>query len=148
MKFNWGTGLALGMVLFIAFIMTLVVVMSTDKKYAHELVTEDYYKKEMELQDNIYAEQNGHRNKMQISLTQTEKGIELHFPDHLGAKKIEGIVFLYRPSGEHLDFDIPIVVSNSKMLIPSNRLLDGRWNIDIKWSYEDTPYLQREKIIF
>ena len=47
MKINWGTGLVIGMVLFIAFIMFMVITMMTDKKYSHDLVTEDYYQKEI-----------------------------------------------------------------------------------------------------
>ncbi len=39
MKINWGWGLAIGMVLFVAFIMYFVIKISTDKKYDYDLVT-------------------------------------------------------------------------------------------------------------
>ena len=51
MKINWGTGLVIGMVLFISFILFFVYRMTTDNDLEHDLVTEGYYQKEMELQD-------------------------------------------------------------------------------------------------
>ena len=65
----------------------------------------------------------------------------LQFPEEIKNEKIKGTVFLYRPSNEHLDFDFPLVLSGSNLLIPDERLLDGRWNITVDWEYENTrPY--------
>ena len=47
MKWNWGTGLVVAMALFIGFILYMVITMSTDKKFSFDLVTEEYYAKEM-----------------------------------------------------------------------------------------------------
>ena len=58
MKFNWGTGLAIGMFCFIGFIMFMVIKMSTDDKYEYDLVVEDYYGKELRFQQEIDAEKN------------------------------------------------------------------------------------------
>ena len=44
MKINWGTGIVIGMTLFISFILYLVFNMLTDEKFDHDLVTEEYYK--------------------------------------------------------------------------------------------------------
>lgn len=57
-KFNWGTGLAIGMILFVSFILFLVTTMLTSAKYEHDLVTEDYYAAELHYQNDIDAEQN------------------------------------------------------------------------------------------
>ncbi|MCK5400025.1 MAG: FixH family protein, partial [Flavobacteriaceae bacterium] len=51
MKMNWGTGIVIAFIGFIAFIMFFVITMSTNKKYEHDLVTEDYYKEELEYQN-------------------------------------------------------------------------------------------------
>ncbi|WP_205957991.1 hypothetical protein [Flavivirga algicola] len=34
-----------------------------------------------------------------------------------------------RPSNKHLDFETAISLSKPNLLIPDNRLVDGRWNI-------------------
>ena len=56
MKINWGTGIVLAFIGFIAFIMYFVVSMSTGDKYDHDLVVEDYYKAELEYQKDIDKE--------------------------------------------------------------------------------------------
>ena len=49
MKINWGTAIVIAFVCFISFIMYFVISMSTDKKYDHDLVVEDYYGQELQL---------------------------------------------------------------------------------------------------
>jgi len=63
-------------------------------------------------------------------------------------KQIKGTVSLYRPSNKQLDFDLPISLSNTHLLIPDKRLLDGRWDIKIKWEINGDSYLQKEKITY
>jgi len=62
--------------------------------------------------------------------------------------KISGTVSLYRPSNKHLDFDLPISLSNAHLLIPDKRLLDGRWDISIRWSYEGKDYLVKKSMTY
>ena len=146
MKINWGTGLVIGMVLFMGFILFLVITLSTDKKYSYDLVIEDYYKHEMNLQEDIDAASNSNYLDVPVTGKKTTDGYELQFPKSLNPEHIKGTVFLYRPSGKQLDFDFPIRMSTSTLLIPDNRLLGGRWNITINWEYEETKYRFEEAI--
>ena len=148
MKINWGTGIVIAFIGFIAFIMYFVINMNTNDKYDHDLVTEDYYKEELNYQVNIDKEANAKALKENISWTKTENGLLLEFPKNLIPEKISGKVFLYRPSNKQLDIEIPISLSDHNLLIPDNRLLDGRWNIYVDWSYNDTPYLFKKEIIY
>ena len=50
MKINWGTGIVLAFIGFIGFILYFVIRMSTDDSANHDLVTEEYYKKELSYQ--------------------------------------------------------------------------------------------------
>ena len=148
MKFNWGTGIVLAFIGFISFIMYFVVSMSTNDKYDHDLVTEDYYKQELSLQDDIDNELNSKRLKQDITWDKTEKGLTINFPKEFDPSKITGKVFLYRPSNKQFDFETPISLSNHNLLIPDNRLLGGRWNIIIDWQYNKTPYRFKKEIIY
>lgn len=76
----------------------------------------------------------------------TAEGIVVSFPTDLEDKNITGKIFLYRPSNKQLDFETTILLSNHNLLIPDKRLLDGRWNIKIDWSYKDTNYMLKEEI--
>jgi hypothetical protein len=148
MKINWGTGIVLAFIGFIAFILYFVITMMTNKDYEHDLVTEDYYKAELEYQNDINKEENSKELAQNISWKKTDEGIVIEFPKDLKLQNITGNVFLYRPSNKQLDFETKISLSNHNLLIPDKRLLDGRWNIKIYWQYNKTSYLYKKEIIY
>lgn len=148
MKINWGTGLVIVMVLFIGFIMYFVIKISTDKKYDYDLVTEEYYKKEMVYQKEIDAEENSNSLEGSISGEKTQAGWMLTFPKNIDYSKIEGTVFLYRPSNKQLDFQLPLKLSSPNLLIPNERLVAGRWNTIVQWRYEGVDYLYKNEIVY
>ncbi|MFS4416517.1 FixH family protein [Maribacter sp. 2307ULW6-5] len=148
MKINWGTGIVLAFIGFIGFILFFVVRMSMESNASHELVTEDYYKQTLAYQEEINAQNNARDNKAQLTTKRLDGGIQLSFPEQYEPKKITGTVSLYRPSNEHLDFDLPISLSNAHLLIPDKRLLDGRWDISVSWEYEGKKYLHKDKITY
>ncbi|MGB5982296.1 MAG: FixH family protein [Nonlabens sp.] len=148
MKINWGTGLVIGMALFIAFILYFVIRISTDHDQNHDLVTEGYYQKEMELQEDIYAEQNTAGMTEKITGRSTPKGYVLTFPEAFEPAKIKGKVAMYRPSNKVLDFEIPLEMSTSRLIIPASQLPQGRWNITMDWSYEGKKYKFKKQIVY
>ena len=148
MKFNWGTGIVIAFIGFISFIMYFVINMNTDKKLDHDLVTEDYYKQELKYQNDIDKEKNAKTLSANLKWQKTENGMLISFPENLESSNISGKVFLYRPSNKQLDFETTISLSNHNLLIPDKRLLDGRWNIKIDWSYKGNNYLYKEEILY
>ena len=128
--------------------MYFVINMNMSEKYNTTLVTEDYYKAELEYQNEINKESNAKDLATNISWKRTDKGLEISFPEALDRNKITGKVFLYRPSNEHVDFETEISLSNHNLLIPDNRLLDGRWNITVDWQYKGKSYLYKKEIIY
>ena len=148
MKFNWGTGIVLAFVAFIAFIMYFVVLSTRDPASNHDLVTEDYYRKELKYQEDLDAARNLEEIEGGVTATITDKGLEIEFPGFMNPEKIRGKVSLYRPSNKQLDFETPIQISNKHLLIPKSRLLDGRWDIRVYWTYEGKPYLYRSRMTY
>lgn len=146
MKFNWGTGIVLAFIGFISFIMYFIVTMNIDDKYNHDLVTEDYYAEELAYQNDIDKLKNSKNLEENITYKKTNEGLMILFPNNIDFKNITGKVFLYRPSNKQLDFDTAISLSNPYLLIPDNRLVDGRWNIKIDWQYKGKKYLFKESI--
>ncbi len=147
MKINWGTAIVIAFIAFISFILFFVVRMSTDGRANHDLVTEEYYKAELGYQKEIDAETNANENA-KITIDKTPEGLLLKFPEQKDFQKIKGTVSLYRPSNKHLDFDLPVSISNAHLLIPDKRLLDGRWDIKVSWEYEGEDYLHKESITY
>lgn len=148
MKLNWGTGIVLGFLSFMSFILFFVLKLQTNSAYDNELVAKDYYKQEKNVQDNIDKQNNANHLPEKLSIQKTGEGIEIVFPKHFDATMINGTISLYRPSNQKLDFETKISLSGPIMLIPKNKLVGGLWEIAVDWKYENKEYLNKESIYF
>ncbi|MCH3882809.1 MULTISPECIES: FixH family protein [Tenacibaculum] len=148
MKVNWGTGIVIAIIAFMGFILFFVIKMSSNKKYSYDLVSEKYYQKELVYQQEIDAANNAAELKEKVTIKRTIEGLRIYFPKDFSSEEIKGKVFLYRPSNKQLDFEIPISFSNTYLLVPEDRLLDGRWNIIVKWKIKDKDFLFKEELIY
>lgn len=147
MKINWGTGIVIGMLCFMAFILQYVIRVQTDSKYENELVTEQYYEKEIEMDGNYQKAENLNDLGNKFQILTTSEGILVQFPEDFDYHNIQGNISLYRPSDQKMDTNISIELSSSAMLIPKNALADGRWDIIVDWQYNQQQYYKKESII-
>jgi len=147
-KINWGTAIVIAFALFMSFILYFVFKVQSDHKYDNELVTEEYYKKEINVQSDIQNTINANELKVKIVITNSKEGIRINFPKDFDFKNIKGKVSLYRPSNQKLDFEIPISLSSPDLLIPNNNLVGGLWDISVEWNYQGKTYLNKEEIYF
>ncbi|NHF57751.1 FixH family protein [Flavobacteriaceae bacterium TP-CH-4] len=148
MKINWGTAIVIAFIAFISFILFFVIRMATENRANHDLVTKEYYKAELAYQQEIDAEKKAMEDGLQLKLKKTPDGLQIVFPETVEPKNVKGTVSLYRPSNKHLDFDLPISLSSTHLLIPDKRLLDGRWDIKVQWEYIGESYLHKESITY
>lgn len=148
MKINWGTGLVIGMVLFIGFILFFVVRIVTDDKYDFDLVTENYYQKELVFQKELDDLENSNSLKQNLKGKKTAHGWEIIFPEDLDHNAITGTVTLYRPSSKKLDFQLQIKLSGPVLLIPDDRMVEGKWSTIVNWTYKGEDYLYKEEIVY
>jgi hypothetical protein len=145
---NWGTSILIAFGIFISFILYFVIKVQSNSKYDNELVVEDYYKFDAHYQDDLDRLQRAHDLEKKPTFKKSSKGIVIVFPSVYDFKKIKGKVSLYRSSNKKFDFDIPISLSDSVLLIPKERLLDGLWDINMDWNYDGKTYLSKETIYF
>jgi len=136
MKINWGTGIVIAFTLFMSFILYFIIKVQTNTKYDNEFVVTEYYKKELLAQQDLDKEQNAYDLTNKVVVKAVAEGITIDFPSDFDCKNIKGIVSLYRPSNQKLDFEVPISLSNPHLLIPKSNLVGGRWDITIDWKYQ------------
>ena len=148
MKLNWGWSIVVAFVLFIGFILYFVILAMTDQRADHDLVTDEYYQEELAYQNEIDATKNGLQYAEEFQVQKSAKGLTISIPESLRDQNINSTVSLYRPSNEHLDFNLAISLSKPHLLIPDDRLLDGRWDIRIQWKKEGTDYLVKKSITY
>ena len=148
MKINWGTGIALALGAFMIFILSFVYKTFTNDKYDHHLVSEEYYKDEVNYQQEIDAIANAKKLSEPIRLKNTEKGILITFPSDVVSKKVIGTINFQRASDVMLDFNLPINLMENKFLIPDEKLARGLYNVKIDWSVDTSKYLFKEKYTY
>uniref|UniRef100_UPI00404B560C FixH family protein n=1 Tax=Flavobacterium sp. TaxID=239 RepID=UPI00404B560C len=148
MKINWGTAIVIAFALFMSFILYFVFKVQSDSKYDNELVTEEYYQKEQEVQGNIEKEQNSNKLEQKVTISKGNEGLVIQFPSDFDFNKISGKVFLYRPSNEKLDSETQISLSSSQLIIPKDKLIVGNWDITIDWEYQGVQYRSKETIYY
>lgn len=147
MKINWGTGIVMAFGLFMTFILYFVFEVQSNSKYDNDLVVEEYYKHDSHFQDEMTRIQNVHDLKEKPLINYTDQGVEIVFPSSFDHTKVKGTVLLYRPSNKKFDFTTPLTLVNSaSLLIPQNKLIKGRWDVQMEWQYEGSKYLSKEVI--
>ena len=146
MKINWGTGIVIAFAIFITFILYFVFSVQSNSKYDNELVVEEYYKHDAKFGDEMARVQNAQDLPQKPEIKNTSEGITIVFPAVFDAKEIKGKASFYRPSDKKFDFEVPISLSNSSLNVPKEKLLGGRWAINMEWEYQGKQYLTKEVV--
>ncbi len=144
MKMNWGTGIAITYVVFV--IATVSVVLFTTTIDVN-LVTDDYYEKELAFQDEIDKVSRTNKLAEQPVINLTGKNVYLKFPNSINSTLVEGKIKFYRPSDNNLDFSLPIALNeHGEQIVNSIRLIEGMWRVYVDWNIDDEHFLV-EKIL-
>jgi len=146
MKLNWGTSIIIAFALFMAFILTFVFKVQSNSKYDNELVVEEYYKHDAKFGDEMLKIQNAADLTEEPTIENTVEGIEIHFPETFEPQKITGKVSLYRPSAKKMDFEKPLIMAKSTLLIPKSDFAGGLWDITLSWKYDEKDYIIKKTI--
>ena len=146
MRINWGTSIVIAFALFMSFILYFVIKVQSNSKYDNELVVDEYYKKDAKFGAEMVRVQNAADLSEKPAITVSNGEVTIVFPKIYDANKITGKVSLYRPSNKKLDFEIPLSLTNSTLLIPKKSLVGGRWDITIDWKYEEKLYTTKEDL--
>ena len=148
MKINWGTGITIALVAFMLFILSFVYKAFTNEKYDHHLVTEEYYKDELNYQKEINAEDNAKKLSRNVAINHINKGIEIVFPDEFKNKKIDGTIHFLRAANDKLDFTIPVQLKDNKQQISDDKLVKGIYIVTIKWKDNDKEYQFKDNFYY
>ena len=148
MKINWGTGIVLAFVAFITFILYFVIRMNTDSRANINLVTEDYYQAELGFQNKIDAEHRANNLAEKVIFQKTGEGLNIVFPAGKETQSLKGTVSFYRPSNKKIDFEMPLTLTDSQMIVPDKRLLAGRWDVTVFWTVNGEDYIQKKRLTY
>lgn len=144
MKFNWGHGIVLVMALAISGFLSLVFITSRERI---DMVTEDYYPKELKYEDQIDKIKNYNALAGKI-VVNVDQSVLILFPKDVGpADKVKGLIHFYRPSDKNLDIEEEISLNQSySMSFPKEQFSEGKYELIIEWSVGEKSYLSKQDI--
>ena len=133
-------GIIAGMVLFMVFILSLVVVLSSK---GSELTTEDYYLKDKNFQQNINARQLAMDIKNPAIIKVKNKLLSIVFKENRVASNV--IISFTRPNDKSLDREVKI--GTTPATVPVKFLEKGNYDMTINYQIEGKKYEQVEELI-
>lgn len=136
---NWGHGLTLSFIGFAGFIIFMAV-KSFDENI--DLVTEDYYRQELNYQQRIDQIQQTKTQGMEAKIALTDELLELTFR-HAPEK---GEVHLYRPSDSQYDRHFKLSQA-ANMAFDRSDLQKGYYILKISWEAGGQTYYQEKGIV-
>lgn len=144
-KFNWGWGIALTYTSFAVFILFMVYKSSLKTV---ELVTPDYYAKELKYQERI--DQIANTKNLQTPLKWEVNGREvlLTFPEEASTNASAKILF-YKPNSSQKDVMVECKAdTDGKSIVASEKLESGMYQMQIEWQAGNISYYNESTINF
>lgn len=142
MKWNWGVGITLTIIVF-TIISLLFIYFAFNQDI--NLVRDDYYEAEVQFNEKLETIKRTKKLTEELKIKLIPNFISLQFPTEIGDQEISGTIFLYRPSDEKLDFELPIEIDSSKnQLIPTDKMITGQWKIQVDWTADTNRYFNNK----
>ena len=138
MKFNWGTGIAISIIIFLIISFAMIFHFMSQKV---DLVTDNYYEKTLVYQNQIDEAERTKEINNEVKLEYLNNKLKFTFPVSVVDKMSDGEVFFYRPSDSNMDFKAPIQIDkNGKLLLDISKIDKGYWKVQLKWFMNGESY--------
>lgn len=139
MKFTWGHGIMVALGCFMIFILSLIFFSGN----MGEMVTEDYYEKTINYQDDIDAAKRANALPAQPQIIEQANGFMVRFPEQVQS----GDVLFLRSENSKKDIVKPLKLnSRNEMLISSVDLIHGEYEVSLRWKQNNETYLVKERV--
>lgn len=130
MKFNWGTGIFIFLIIFVALGITFIVF---SLQFDTNLVHKDYYEKGLDYDQNIAIEKRSKQYQNDIKITDDGEFVKINFSEKLAPKIEECNVYFFRPSNRYQDYQKDYKPENGEVHIVRDSLFAGKYNVKVSW---------------
>lgn len=140
---NWGTKIVLVYVVFITGILFMVFKSSSQKT---DLVTTDYYVKELKYQDKIDEMNRVEALSAPVEFSVKNNEVIIQFPKDFAGKRLTGEAMLYCPSDENKDVKDSFSVQDEPLRIVISAKNKGLYELHLSWKDGAVTYYFEKKI--
>jgi hypothetical protein len=144
MNFDWGKKIAALYIGFVVLVVGMVIFAMTKNT---DLVSDNYYEKEIKYQEQIDKEKRTKELPEQVKIEYLGSYVSVKFPQTYNSKDIKGSILFYRPSEASRDFRLNIEPDeNGEQKILTNKFSKGIWKVQISWKMNGTEYYNESSI--
>ena len=140
---NWGYKILIAYLVFVVGILFLVYKTS---KETNELVTENYYAKELKYQQIIDASNQTSNLLSKPKINCNSNYIKISFPEEFTGKVITGNIELYYAADEQKDLLLNFETKELTYKIPLTNNNKGLHKINLSWNVAGVDYYYEQKI--
>jgi hypothetical protein len=142
-KMSWGTKLGIGASIYVIGILTFVVFSTTQQI---NLVSKDYYPKEIEYQKQIDKIKNAKELEENVQIIQENGKLQIQFPGNMH-NQVKGEIIFYRPADYQSDIKCAIEIDETGFQeLGTDQLLKGMYKIKIDWEHDGIGYYKEEAV--
>lgn len=143
-KSFWGVGIA---VVYGAFMLIMIGIVVASRFQPVDLVSRDYYDKEIAYQKQIDRLQRSQQEGMALSIAHSisEGKLKVTFPERVASKEISGHLKLFRPSSAAMDRNFEITAVSSQQF-DTGKLARGLWKIKVDWQVDSLQYYHEQEL--
>ncbi len=145
MKLNWGHGIFIAIALSVMGLATLAYLTTRERV---DLVTEEYYPKELEYDSEIQKMKNANSLNDRVKVMTMADTLFIKYPQSYNKERVEGDVHFYYPSNKAYDRHYSIEYSKKReQAFPLYMFKKGNYDVIISWKDQKKEYLHKERII-
>ena len=145
LNITWGTRIA---ILYLSFVAGILFLIYKSMHQEVDLVSKDYYEREIKYQEIIDAKTNVHNLPNPVITEIRDDAVYIKLPEIFNNKQINGTVYFYRPSDVALDFKTALRTNNQLIqIIQKSMLQSGLYKMEIDFVVEGKKYFIEKTII-
>lgn len=139
---SWGNRILLVIIVFVV-LMGYLVYNSVNTPY--ELVSEEYYKDELNYQQLIDGSKKAQELSAPASLTNQGTGLVLQLPAEMKGKPIKGNLHFYCPTDQTKDVQFPLAVDTAaRQTVSMEKIPPGNYTVKIGWEANGIFYYSEQ----
>ncbi|MEO8514829.1 MAG: FixH family protein [Ignavibacteria bacterium] len=140
---SWGKGIIL---VFAVFMLGIGVMVYKSMTKNIDLVSNNYYEKELKYQEQINKINNTRTLKEGLKIVSTGSEVIITYPSDKNS--IKGEISFYKPSDAGNDFKASVEPgSDMRQIFNTQKLTKGLWKVQINWAMDGKDYFNEEKVM-
>lgn len=142
-KLSWGTRIT---VLYLGFVALIVFLVAGSMRQSFDLVSPDYYQKELEYQNVIEAGKNQATLSAPVAIVSSSDFVTISFPNEFRDKVVKGTVQFYSPVNSAWDVTQALEVTNNICNVNRTKLKNSSYKVKIAWESNGKKFYQESEV--